>query len=212
VDDWDYGYTTSVDSGVLSGLGRRLTFQSSVDPSLFAAQAWEEALIDGSSQTDSTDNQGAFDFEPPYSRLALGLLRGIDSPDRQYLACAYDSGDQLTGIARYFGSGDNALTYWEVITPQRQLTTTDTPDLIPAQLHKYLKFFVLSKGFGRPGQGYRPDLASHWGNLYGLGVALLASLATPSLLDRVYARDEVSQARSRVAPRVRFPSTFEREF
>lgn len=211
---WDYSYSTSADAGMVKGLGYRFAQVALIDASLFAVHPWEKEVIDGGTQfTDSEDDGvGTNPEENPYPIVGLGLLRGIVSDDRQYLACAYDSGEQITGSARYFGSSVDAITLWEVVVPTRDLIETDELALVPAQLHKYLRFYTLGKAFARPGQGFRPDLADHFGQLYQLGVALLSSLGNPALIDRVYAREQVGRSGMIAPPRVRFPSTFERSY
>lgn len=212
---WDYGYTNGGDGGAgtpATGLGVRITYQATTALDTFGIHLWEKELTDGTAveaETDSVDaGIGTQQWETPYWTLGIGGIRGLASSERQYVACAYDAGDQLVGSARYFGSGDQAITVWETIVPNRDLTVEDTPALIPSQLHKYLKFYVLSRAFGRTGQGYRPDLAQHYAALYQLGVGTLAALGTPSLRDRVYAREQVQEASVHAPPRVRFPSTF----
>ena len=214
---WDYAYTTSADVEgdlLVDGLGFRIT--SELSDGSFATFAWE---ADTTEETDADDGLTvvSHDFEDGMEALAdielgVGLLRRVRSPDRQYLAAAYDSGQDQRGIARRFATGDDALTVWHAILPTRQLIEGDTPDLLPAQLHKYLKFYVLSKAFGRVGEGYRPDLAQHFAALYQLGGGLMATLGTPSVRDRVYAREQTTDASVRTPPRVQFPSTFQRNF
>jgi hypothetical protein len=82
---------------------------------------------------------------------------------------AYDSGRQHYGAARDFHSSDDSISIYEHTIPTRELTDEDLPDLIPSQLHKFLKYFVLGSALSQPGEGYRPDLAQHWLALFQLG-------------------------------------------
>lgn len=210
---WDYAYTNGAETGLATGFGVRITYQSVDSLDSFGIHLWEQEWLDGLDDDDLfTDSVaagiGTQQWETPYWTLGIGGIRGLASTERQYVSCAYDASNQLVGSARGFGSGDSALTVWEVIVPNRDLAPDDIPGLIPNQLHKYLKFYVLSKAFGHTGQGYRPDLAQHYAALYQLGVGILAALGTPSLMDRVYAREQVHEASVHAPPKVRFPSTF----
>lgn len=211
VDRWAYAYSGGQDYLAVSGLGYKfttldtgdnynVTFQWELDFSTAAddeeetyvtTQAWEENLLNA----DDTF-------------LGLGLLRGIESSDRQYLPMAYDSGDQHLGIPRDFHSSDSSITIFEHTVPVRPLTESDTPGLIPPQLHKYLKYYVLARSYLKPGEGYRPDLAQHWLALYQLGVGIFAVLATPSFSESHLARGQAGEVRTPTPPRVRFPSTY----
>lgn len=218
VDRWDFSYTSSADVGFATGLGFRFTRQSDDDLSSYPVHVWEEEHLDGDlTATEAGTNSTASgvtthwweaEFAGVEVRLGVGAARGLSSANRQYFAAAYDSGSQLLGTGRSFASSANAITVWEIIVPSRDLDEGDTPELIPVRCHRYLRFYVLAKAFGRTGEGNRPDLAQHYASLYQLGVGLLATLGTPSLLDRVYAREQVREASVLAPPRVRFPSTF----
>lgn len=215
VRSWDYAYTSSADSGMIAGFGINVAI-SIVDSSTGSRglYSWETDLTtttdDDNGDTAGTIYTAFWEAElAGYAvQLGVGITRGLTSSDRQYLPVAYDSGQQIAGIPRKWQSSDDALTIWETVVPDRQLTTNDTPGLIPSQLHKYLKFYVLGQAFSRQGEGYRPDLAQHWLGLYNLGVSLLAMLGTPSVLDRVFAREQVQDASIKAPPRVRLPATF----
>jgi hypothetical protein len=212
LDSWNYSYSVSSDSGASHGLGFRFTRQADTNLSVFCVHIWEKEFVDGA--TIFTDSEtlgiGTSPDENPYPILGVGLVRGLLSNDRQYLACAYDCGEQITGVARYFGSSRDAITLWHTIQPTRDLIETDSLDLIPKQLHKYLRYYALHMAFARPGQGYRPDLADHFDKLYSLGVLILKTLGTPTFLDRNYAREQINDVAIKAVGRVRFPSTFER--
>ena len=99
---------------------------------------------------------------------------------------------------------------FEVVITSRTLTESDSPVLIPRQLHKYLRFFILGRAFARIGEGQRPDLAQHYSQLFQVGVTVFTALGNPTLIDRVYGREEFAPADQGRPPRVRLPSTFPR--
>ncbi len=206
--EWDYGYTNSADSGMAEGTGLNIA-QTLIETGVRGLFSWE------ADTTATTDDTAGTIYAYPWegdnvTQLGVGLTRHLTSTDRQYLGVAYDSGQDLLGTARRFASGDDALTIWQNIIPSRPLTEYDEPDLLPDQLHKYLRFYVLAQAFGRKGEGFRPDLSEHFAALYKLGEGLLAMLGTPSVLDRVYAREQVKDASIKAPPRVRFPATYQR--
>lgn len=213
VQAWDWAYTGSADHGFVDGLGLRIaSYATATDSDSFGIYSWESDTSTASDEDRPLIATGALEASGLVDdlQLGVGLLRRIESSERQYLAASYDSGDDLRGVARRFASGDNALTVWQAIVPARNLTEDDEPGLLPPQFAKYIKFYALSKAFGRAGEGYRPDLAQHFAALYELGVSLLTMLGTPSVLDRVYVRDQAQDAGIQAPARVRLPSTFQR--
>lgn len=207
--DWTYAYTSSVDSGFVPGTGL-LIAMTPVATGERGTFSWEADLTTTTNDTNSGIPGTVYTHvtEELDAQLAAGIARHLSSEDRQYLGVAYDSGQDLTGIPRRFASADDAITVWTSIVPDRSFTEYDEPDLLPDQFAKYIKFKVLSSAFSRKGEGYRPDLAQHWEALFRLGVGLLAMLGTPSVLDRVYAREQIKDASIQAPPRVRFPATF----
>jgi len=209
-DRWDYAYSSGEDNLSIRGLGYRFTTLDETDDYLYVF-SWEE---DFSTDEDADD---AYVFthwwEIEYTGsdalfLGVGAGRGMESEDRQYVPMAYDSGRQNYGIARDFHSSDSSISIYEHTVPVRSLDEDDIPELIPAQLHKFLKYFIIGKSLSKPGEGYRPDLAQHWMLLFQLGVDFLASLATPSFVDSALARGQVNEVRATTPPRVRLPSTY----
>jgi hypothetical protein len=173
--------------------------------------SWEADTTEDSDD-ENGDTPGTIATEADYYdiELGVGIARWLKSDDRQYLGVSYDSGQDLLGIPRRIASSDDSLTVWHTVLPDRPLTEEDEPDLIPSQCHKYIWFYVLAQAFGRKGEGNRPDLSEHFAALYKLGEGLLAMLGTPSVLDRVYAREQVRDASIQAPPRVRFPAEFPR--
>lgn len=217
VQTWDYAYTSSADSGMMPGTGLNIAF-TLISTGVRGLFSWEaDTTVDaddengdvaGTIVTSSGEQETMQIGDVP--QLGVGIARWLLSDDRQYLGVSYDSGQDLVGIPRRYASSDEALTIWEAIVPDRPLTEDDTPDLLPAQLHKYLKYYVLGWALSRQGEGYRPDLAQHFLALFQLGVGLLALLGTPSVLDRDFAREQAQDASIKAPPRVRLPATFPR--
>lgn len=209
-DRWDYAYSSGEDYLSVHGLGYRFTTFDETD-SYFYTFSWEE---DFSTDSDADDPYVVtYPWEIEYTSsdaifLGIGAGRGMESEDRQYIPMSYDSGRQNHGIARDFHSSDSSISIFEHTVPVRALDEDDIPELIPSQLHKFLKYYIIGKALSQPGEGYRPDLAQHWLALYQLGVGFLASLATPSFVDSALARGQVNEVRATTPPRVRLPSTY----
>lgn len=216
---WDYAYTSGEDNLSVPGLGYKITTLDATNNRLYMFD-WEADITttsDGDSAYVATypwefdaDILALTDTALDVPQLGVGLLRGVESTDRAYLPMDYDTGQRSLGIARDWHSADNSISVFEHITTGRPLTEDDTPDLIPTQLHKFLKYYTLSKAFLRPGEGFRPDLSDLWGSLYSLGVETLAVLATPSSIDSALARGQNSAMRTSTPPKVRLPSTYPR--
>jgi len=216
-----YAYATSGDSDALtqattaliSGLGWRFTQAASDSANSFCTQSWEKQLLEGETQTDGkTIGTYAWEFEfgSPVITFAVGALRSITSPDRQYLPIITGTGPYaLLGAARDFRSTENALTVFEVVIPDKDLTESDRPEMIPAQVQKYLKYYTLYRAYGRIGEGQNLDLATHYKQRYQRGIALLQRLADVAHQDRVYSKEPVAEFDTKPA-RVKLPSHFER--
>ncbi len=218
-DRWAYAYSDSGSAGGFAGLGWRFTGQASDSARTFFTFGWEETHLEGGTVFADADPLGTSPFDAVYYLadevfLAVGLGREFRSDDRQYVAAPYDSGtDQIFGGIRDFKSSSESLTIWEVITPTRPLTESDVPGLIPKQFAKYLKFYILSRAFSHKGEGFRPDLAQHFTSLFQVGVGILTKLCDPTLIDRVYAREDfIASGNVGRPPRVQLPSTYERQW
>lgn len=211
IDRWNYAYSSGQDYLSVVGLGFRFTTFDTAN-SRYVTHAWEEDLSTLSSDDSAyvVTEPWEIDFISGQEAILLGLgsCRGLESEDRQYLPMAYDSGRQHVGLARDFHSSEDSISIFEHTVPARPLDEDDVPDLIPTQLHKFLKYFVLGMAFSQPGEAYRPDIAQHYTALFQLGVGILAALATPSFTDSGLARGQVNEVRVPTPPRVRLPSTY----
>jgi len=210
-----YGYTTSGDSdgltrattALIAGLGWRFTIAAAAVADGFGTQAWEDGITTATGATKGSYSWEV-EFGAPSVIFGLGPVRGATSPDRQYLPLVTDATVMsLLGSARDWRSTENALSALEVVIPQQDLTEADEPALIPTQMQKYLRYYVLSRAFGREGEGQKPEMAAHYEARFKRGVALMKRLADVAHKDRIYARDMPSEAPPR-PPLVRLPSTF----
>lgn len=216
-----YGYATSGDSdaltnypGLISGLGWRFTLVADTSSNGFMTQQWEKDMQDGETTLGTGQTAGTYSWEVEFGAqsiiFGLGTVRGATSPDRQYLPLITDTGPyELLGSARAWQSTEDALSAWEVVIPHQDLIEADVPVLIPPQCQKYLRYYVLSRAFGREGEGQKPELAVHYEARFKRGVALLRRLADVAHQDRLWVRDETSEAAPR-PPKVRLPSAFPR--
>ena len=218
VDRWDYAYSGTADSGMAIGLGYRFTGASSggIYDTTFD---WERDQIDSGTSSDTASTittctqwwEVLFDTTLSAIILPIGALRGATSPDHQYAVAPYTSAAfSALGIARDFKSSEGAIAIWEIIVSATELDEDDGLSLIPPQMMKYLKFYILSRAFSRKGQGYRPDLAQHFTSLFQLGMALLTKIGNLGFIDRNYQRDMVTQSGGYRPPLVQLPPEFER--
>ena len=179
-----YAYTNQAEMSLitdavpafLTGMGLRIT-QEPTDKSLgFYVYTWEgEHLNGGANTTQTTGNTlisfpWEFEFAGVAITFGLGGIRAIRSPDRQYVPMVSEAAPlaMLGGIRDWRSSSDNLMAM-EVVVPPVDLGETDTPVLIPSPLQKYLRYYTLSRAFGREGEGHRPDLAVHYDSRYQRG-------------------------------------------
>jgi hypothetical protein len=161
--------------------------------------------------TDGADrNTFAWEAEYGFTELTFGVgtIRGLTSDDRQYWPVAADAQpDVFCGRIADWRSSNDSLLALEVVTPDLDVQEDDTPALIPAPMQKYLRFFVLSRAFGRPGEGRNPILADHYDRRFQRGVKLLQRFGDVARKDRQFQREQGSGSVTRPA-RVRLPAEF----
>lgn len=220
VNSW--AYTTSGDSDALiryappliSGMGARITTQATDTATSFCIQAWEVEMLNGVT-VGTGDNIGCYTWENQYGAadmlLGTGTIRSILSPDRQYIPTMSGMGAYpMLGIIRNFGSSVKGLFIYETVIPDSDLDETDQPYFIPAQIQKYLRFFVLARAFAKVGEGNRPDMSAHYKARYDLGVLFFRRLADVTSMDKITKRQATEELTGRPG-RVRLPSHFERQ-
>lgn len=192
----------------LDGLGIRFTTS---DSPYYVTQAWEVEQIDGDTPDAVGAILGTFSWEVLFGATvagpALGIVRQVTTPDRQYLGICDASTGRFVGGPREWHSMDDSITVYQSYTPAFDLDIGDMPELVSEQVMKYVRYYVLSRAFGRQGEGYRPELASHYRQRYQLGVRLMQRLLDIAYKDRDWTRQPFSTGPVR-PPRVRFPSNF----
>lgn len=147
--------------------------------------------------------------DPNAGGNAYGVIRSIESPDRQYWPVVEWPDQQPLGKIDRLQSSVDALLVLEVIEPDAgELTEQDTPGMLPPQLRKYLRYYTLARCFNRQGPGAQPLLAAFWLQRCQRGVQVMKQLGFLSRRDASYAR-QPETVRSR-PPRPRLPSTYPR--
>ena len=199
----------------IAGAGYRLTpYQTTTGTAdYFCMFSWEKETIDGGTIAKASAPAYSFRWEEELDVSAspitfhTGVLRTVTSPDRQYLAVSTSSAD-FQGCGRVWHASPANVMVTHTLTQDRDLNEDDTPDLIPPQLRKYLRRFVMARAYGRTGEGYRADLAEFYQQWFQAGVRLFTKLSDLTHRARVWRRDDTSMRSGRM-PRVRMPSTFE---
>ena len=199
-------------------LGPGLRFTQNAVNGYHGTQIWEKEMQQGLSTFTAGGVIGTYPWEhlfpidgsasPEYT-AALGTIGKITSPDRQYLAVTENGGIHLNlGIISRFASSADALSILHAIIPGVELAEEDYPELLPPQLQKYMRYYVLSRAFAKAGEGQQPLIAKHYNGRFKAGIKLLRRLANIAYKDEVYVRQQVASERRR-PPRVRLPGTFE---
>jgi len=211
----DYTYTASGDvPNPLNGFGWRFTYPSTVTSKMCVHQ-WEQQWLDGLTMTDSpTSGRGTQGWESQHgiavTEFGVGFMRGLTSPDRQYLG--YGQGLELYdyyGGVRSFSSSDNALEILVAQVPTTTLAEDDYPLLLPEQTQKYLRHFVWSRAFGRQGPAMIPKLSAHYRTRFIGGVMFMKELTNAAAADSVKVKDSAAGNGSSRPPYVRLPANFE---
>lgn len=218
-----FAYTSSGDgqaldlsgSALLAGIGWRFTTATSSTGSKFVCHAWEKELLEGSTTfTSSPGYVCTYHWEylmlnktPP--AFGVGTIRSIESEDRQYWAQNASNSAAFYGGVRQLQSSDDALEIWHTVIPRVELTAYDTPDLLPAQAYKYLRYFTLAKAFGRQGPAMNLELSTLYKGQYDRGVQTWKKLTNIAKEDQILGREMAEDSRSARMPLVRLPATFE---
>jgi len=193
-------YTTSGDMQYLTlvtGMGYRITAVTSDG-------------FDTAGNTACYQWETVMGFGDPIA-FCIGAVRELSSPDRQYFPVQRGSGVNLSlGTIRDWGSSDGNFFVTYNAIPQSDLTIDQTPDLLPAQMQKYLRYYVQARAFERPGEGYRPDLSEHWETRFQRGITLMRTWMDICFEDRIYVREEVGITEMRRVPLVQLPPQYER--
>ena len=205
---------TRADAALVRGLGWRPT-KATATTGLYATQTWEVEHVAGASTFTTGVMFGTFawelEFGAPEVIFGTGTIRGAVSDDRQYWPVSRDAQPtQLCGRVGDWRSSDDSILALEVVTPDLDLLEADTPALIPEPMQKYLRFFVLSRAFGRPGEGRNPVMADHYARRFQRGVAFFQRLSDVTRKDRLWQREEATGVDHRRPPRVRLPAEFPR--
>lgn len=218
-----YAYLTAGDAHALSllprtiavvGLGVRITTACDDTSDGYTTQTWEAEMQDGETTFTTGVTVACYTWEREFGgtamTLGVGAIRTVTSSDRQYLAAYSDAQpESLCGRIAEWQSSDSALMVTEVVLPDVDLLEEDTPALLPAPLQKYIRYFVLARAFGRPGEGRQAIFADHYLRRFKRGVQFFRSLADVARKDRVYARETFAPSAPR-RPYVQLPSTFPR--
>ncbi len=205
-----FGFTSQADIPSLLGLGARITMTPISD--VAPIHAWESDLLNGETALMDSATIGTYAWEHAFGAervlLAVGQARSVLSNDRQYLPVTSDAtlGSLLGRIVDWRSSEDSVFAL-EVVVPDTDLAESDVPTLIPPQMMKYLRYYVFSRAFGRPGEGRQPILADFYGRRFQRGVELFRSFGNIARHDRVYQREAMMPARKRPAY-VRLPAEF----
>ena len=179
---------------------------------VYAIHVWEEEFLEGETTFTASVTIGTYTWEHQFGAerlvLAVGQARSVSSTARQYLPVTSDATlGTLLGHIVDWRSSEDAVFALEVVVPDAELVAADTPDLIPSQMTKYLRFYVLSRAFGRPGEGRQPILADFYGRRFQRGVDLFRAMGDVARTDRTFQRQETVPSRTR-PPYVRLPATF----
>ncbi len=194
---------------LLAGFGPRLT-QEPIRGT-HGVHLWEYQLLQSLTGTADTLALGCSPWESRYGAAvmpyAVGAIRAVDSPDRQYVPVVEWADQVPLGKIDRVQSGVNSLLVLEVIEPDvPTLTEADTPGMLPPPLAKYLRYYVLYRALNRQGVGFQPLLASFWLQMFERGKRVFTTLGFLARKDAQKSRQPV-RVRSRPG-RPRLPSTY----
>ena len=181
----------------LSGLGRKKSFQ--LYPA--ASSDGQQMALRGGFLGTIRSISGSLTYSFPDG--AYGVVRaGIGT--RQY----YTGDDPPVGTVRDWTSSTANILMDSAIVPPT-LAESDAPDLLPKQFAKYLRYFILSRAFGRSGEGANAALASHFEARWRMGLQFLKRIGRFASVAKVYQQQRALQAQRRPA-KVRLPAEYPR--
>lgn len=221
-----YAYSNGGDGHVLrtvgsalitTGFGWRFTGKATDSAETYYTQPWEKEQVEGSTVSSTGGIVGTYRWEylqgfatATTPSFGVGTPRSLTSPDRQY----WGQGDgpatnNLQGGIRVAASSEDSVEVWHVVVPVGELGETDVPDLLPDPAHKYLRYYILSRAFGRTGPGQNYAMAGHYLARFNRGVAVWKKLADVTFKDMNWQREGADRIGGIRKPYPRLPSTYE---
>jgi hypothetical protein len=174
--------------GILTGLGWRFT--SDAVGGFHCTYTWEVERHQGATSFTDAATVGTYAWESAHGAqsvsFGVGVLRGIDSPERQYWP--QDAWGAPWGTIREWGSSEGNLLLWHCVVPEHALRETDHPLMVPPQLQKYLRYYTLARAFGHQGEGYDGSLSLHFDARFKRAFPLLQRLGDASDREKVLQR------------------------
>lgn len=203
--EWSYAYTHSFEAGAFSGLGYRITRPGHAD-GFSAINAWEDQVIRGEAITAAGREIGTAASDE-YVALGIGAFRGARSSLRQYIL---EEQWQANGVARDFGgSAGNLLVLYASLSSPNSIAETDELTVFPAQVGKYLRYYVLFQAFNHQGEGYDAAMAAVYQQRFARAVRLMRRLANVAHKDASYSRFP-AQRQAGAIPQAQLPSNYPR--
>lgn len=135
-----------------------------------------------------------------------GIARQVIASDKQYFA---HKQWEIYGIPRKWVSSDDGLLVWHSVTLDADQILIDKEiTALPAILHKYIVYFVLYMAFNQRGEGYAPNIASHYLDRYQRAFSLLNRLQNSTHMAASYSRSRNQRSGKKITwPRL--PANFE---
>jgi len=183
------------------GTGRTRTFEVyeivTVDQTVYVRQ--------GSDWGIPRNVSGARQYQAAVGNL-WGIPRHIESPNRQYLATM-----GVWGTPREYHSSVGNLLILEVVGPEvPDLLEGDTPDLIPPQMERYLRYYTLAQACSAQGEGRQEALAALCMQVFEHGVQRLRTLGWLTRKDQDVQRGMPNVGLRQKYPRVQLPPNYPR--
>ena len=205
----------ATDTIQISGLGWRFTTPAASESNGFAVHNWEKQILDGATANLTSVTIGTYRWEQDFGAkntvaFRVGTVRRISSPDRQYMPVYLGpTGQRLLGTPRDFKSSTDMVQVLQVVIPNGELAEADSPDLIPSQMLKYLRFYVLSRAFGRQGEGHNGILAAHYDRRFRDGAKKFNRIGMLAHRDIDFSRQPLRPERT-TPPAPKLPPEFPR--